>query len=290
MIGAARIDVDTFEGRCHAVGSREEQGARKPRRSSWRGRQGRDRREVRAADPAVISDSGPLAGAGRSRLSPLRRKIPSCQISCCASAASARATPASRIVRLALDGRRSTMRRARLPRSVPPDRADRVPYSLASAPEETARDGYLEFLIKVDAAGAGARTSSRCGAARGSRCADRRGPSCFRTAPRERRFLFIAGGTGIAPLRSMIRHAALSGIDGNAPPALQRAHAARFRVSAGTAGDGAGGEVELALSATREVPPRWRGDRGRIAPAQLARLLDHPGNAVFRVRACRHGG
>ncbi len=34
------------------------------------------------------------------------------------------------------------------------------------------------------------------------------------------------------------------------------------------------GEVELWLSATREVGSRWKGGRGRIAAGQLARLVD----------------
>ena len=41
------------------------------------------------------------------------------------------------------------------------------------------------------------------------------------------------------------------------------------------------GELELWLAATREVGPRWRGERGRIAPGQLARLVDDPETLCF---------
>ena len=192
-----------------------------------------------------------------------------------------RATPASRIVRLALDEARFDYAAGQVASIGPVDTPDRVPYSIASAPEETARDGHLEFLIKIDASGRWGENFQPL--RRGGRVA-LRGPSgsfVFPTSPREGRFLFIAGGTGIAPLRSMIRHAALTGVKGtfrllySARTPNDFAYLAELRAMA------RGGEVELALSSTREVPPRWRGDRGRIAPAQLARLLDHPETLCF---------
>ena len=41
------------------------------------------------------------------------------------------------------------------------------------------------------------------------------GSFTFPDHPRERRFVFIAGGTGIAPLRSMLWHALLAERDGH---------------------------------------------------------------------------
>jgi ferredoxin-NADP reductase len=98
---------------------------------------------------------------------------------------------------------------------------------------------------------------------------------------RERKYLFIAGGTGIAPIRSMIREAILTG----------RAGRIRLLYSARTPGDFAyatelksmarRGEIELALTATREIPARWRGWRGRITAVQLATLIDDPATLAF---------
>lgn len=192
-----------------------------------------------------------------------------------------RATPGSRIVRVALGKEVFPYAPGQCAAIGPPDAPDRIPYSVASAPEETALDGYLEFLTKVDAGG-------RWGAhfpplRRGARLAVR-GPSgsfVFPEHPRERHFLFIAGGTGIAPLRSMIRHAILSRIDGrirllySARTPHDFAYLPELRAMARR------GEVDLALAATREVPTRWRGDRGRIAPAQLERLVDDPMTLCF---------
>jgi ferredoxin-NADP reductase len=41
------------------------------------------------------------------------------------------------------------------------------------------------------------------------------------------------------------------------------------------------GRLELSLTATREVPPRWRGERGRITTDRLSRLLRTPEALCF---------
>ena len=149
-----------------------------------------------------------------------------------------------------------------------------APYSIASAPEDTARDGCLEFLVKVDSR---ERWGDHFDPLRRGQQLRVRGPFGRFTFPaRSARadFLFIAGGTGIAPLRAMIRHG------------LTRAHGAfRLLYSARTPLDFAyrgelcgmarRGEIELTLTATRDVTKRWKGERGRITSAQLAALLDN---------------
>lgn len=192
-----------------------------------------------------------------------------------------RATPASQIVRVELQGVPFQYMPGQLALIGPADRAERVPYSIASAPEDTARDGQIEFLIKVD--GSGRWGSQFPPLRRGGRLAVQ-GPSgtfVFPDRPRERRFAFIAGGTGIAPLRSMIRHAVLSKLPGqlrllySARTAHDFAYAGELRAMARE------GTIELSLTATREFPPRWRGGRSRIAPSQLAPLVDDPATLCF---------
>jgi ferredoxin-NADP reductase len=41
------------------------------------------------------------------------------------------------------------------------------------------------------------------------------------------------------------------------------------------------GRLELALNATREMAPRWRGQRGRITADQLAPLVEDPETLCF---------
>lgn len=192
-----------------------------------------------------------------------------------------RATPASHIVRLALGGAPFPYAAGQLAEIGPADSGERVPYSLASAPEESGRDGWIEFLLKIDHSGTwGARFPPlRRGMPLGVRGPF--GSFVFPQAPRERRFLFIAGGTGIAPLRSMIRHAVLAGIEGrirllySARTPMDFAYLTELRAMARR------GEIELTLSATREMPARWRGGRGRVAPTQLAQLVDDPATLCF---------
>jgi ferredoxin-NADP reductase len=82
----------------------------------------------------------------------------------------------------------------------------RRPYSIASSPEDALRDGRLELLVGVDASGEpGPHLTLEPG-----RLVDIDGPVGRFTVPElpsATRFLFIAGGTGISPLRSMLRHA-----------------------------------------------------------------------------------
>ncbi len=81
----------------------------------------------------------------------------------------------------------------------------RKPYSIASSPEDVAGTGRLELLVGVDGDGEpGPHLSLKAGA-----LVDIDGPVgrfTFPESPTASRFLFIAGGTGIAPLRSMLRH------------------------------------------------------------------------------------
>jgi ferredoxin-NADP reductase len=41
------------------------------------------------------------------------------------------------------------------------------------------------------------------------------------------------------------------------------------------------GEIELSLTATRHMTPRWRGSKGRIVLPQLALLVDDPATLCF---------
>ena len=162
-----------------------------------------------------------------------------------------------------------------------PDRTERAAYSIASAPEETSREGYLEFLIKLESSETwGAHLS---GIARGVEI-DVEGPLgsfTFPARPAAASFLFVAGGTGIAPLRSMIRHAILSGQRGQLHLLYSARTPADFAYLPELRGLSRLGKLELSLTATREVPDRWRGRRGRIARDGLAPLIKTPDTLCF---------
>ncbi len=191
-----------------------------------------------------------------------------------------RATPSTRIVRLALGkatfayaaGQAAILGIDGLP--------DRVPYSIASAPEDARRYGYLEFLLKLEPAGWGGHMA---GLRRGARMLVQGpvGNFVFPPHPDERHFLFVAGGTGIAPLRAMICHA----FSARQPGRLHLLYSARtpsdFAYLPELRRHGRAGRLDLVLTATREVRARWQAERGRITSERLGRLIERPETLCF---------
>jgi NAD(P)H-flavin reductase len=160
------------------------------------------------------------------------------------------------------------------------DHEARVPYSIASAPDEAAHSGLLDFLIKVEPSGRWGHQFDRLepGDAIGVRGPF--GTFLFPHHPLEDRFLFIAGGTGIVPIRAMIRQALSNGQKGtmrllySAKTADDFAYLPELRDMA--ARDG----LDLHLHVTRAPEERSTG-RGRIGIAQLAPLVDRPETLCF---------
>lgn len=195
------------------------------------------------------------------------------------------ATPTTRIVRLDLKGAPFVFDAGQAALIGPAGQDVRIPYSIASAPIETVEHGRLDFLIKVEPSG---RWGHQFDAVAPGMRLGIQGPFgsfMFPVHPDERRFLFIVGGTGIAPIRAMIRQALLRGQEGRM----------RLLYSAKTADDFAylpelgemaalprrDGGLDLHLHVTREAPDDWRGARGRITSSELAALIDDPATLCF---------
>jgi ferredoxin-NADP reductase len=189
------------------------------------------------------------------------------------------ATPRARILRIDLDGQPFDYAagQAVLIGSAGADR--RRAYSLASAPEDARRSRQLELLIGVDAEGsAGPHLVLEPGAR-----VDVEGPVgsfTFPDAPVERNFVFVAGGTGIAPLRAMLRHAVLGplpadhvGLLYSARTPEEFAFEPEFRALA------AEGVIDFRQTVTRDAGEDWSGARGRIDRAAL-RALVHDTNTL----------
>jgi ferredoxin-NADP reductase len=160
------------------------------------------------------------------------------------------------------------------------DQPERVPYSIASAPEESAAGDYLEFLLKLERDGWGPHLR---GMRRGAQVAvdGPFGSFVLPDKPARQQFLFVAGGTGIAPLRSMIVHAVESSLPGRLHLLYSARTADDFAYLAELRRIARSGRLELALNVTRETPTRWRGERGRITEQQLARLVNDPATLCF---------
>src|SRR5690606_38327938 len=118
-----------------------------------------------------------------------------------------RATPRTRVLRLDLDGSDFGFSAGQAVMAGLHGSPLRKPYSIASAPFEAARDGAIELLIQVEDAGG---PDPHLELAEPGRAIDIEGPfGAFGipSAPSARPMLFVAGGTGIAPLRSMMLEA-----------------------------------------------------------------------------------
>ena len=184
------------------------------------------------------------------------------------------ATPRARIVRLDLDGHTFDYTAGQALLVGTPDAGKRRPYSIAAAPEDARRDHALELLVGVDGKGrAGPHLPLEPGVV-----VDVEGPVgnfTFPDRPEERHVLFVAGGTGIAPLRAMARHVIADprlkgrrvGLLYSARTPKEFAYEQEFRALA------AQGVIELRQTVTRAAETGWSGNRGRIDRAALAALI-----------------
>jgi Na+-transporting NADH:ubiquinone oxidoreductase subunit F len=182
------------------------------------------------------------------------------------------ATPRAAIVRLDLNGVEFPYRAGQAVLVGRAGAGNRRPYSLAAAPDEARQCSRLEILVGVDERGSpGAHLPELAAGVR----VDVEGPvGSFHlpAAPKHRDFLFVAGGTGIAPLRAML-HEALARREGRRLAVLYSARRADEFAYAdelkGLAGDGA---ITLRQTVTGPQHARWAGTRGRITRSLVEEL------------------
>ena len=189
------------------------------------------------------------------------------------------ATPRAWIARLDLNGHAFSYAAGQAVRIANQSFEKRQPYSIAASPDDARREGCLELLVRIDHDGTpGEHLTLDPG-----QLVDVEGPLgtfTFPPDPQERRFVFIAGGTGIAPLRAMLRHALAIpqseiGLLYSARTADEFAYQEEFRALART------GRLELKQTVTREASDDWTGGRGRIGPAALEPLVHDPATLCF---------
>lgn len=195
------------------------------------------------------------------------------------------ATPTTRILRLDLRRSRFAFEAGQAALIGPAGQDLRIPYSIASAPIEALEHGWLDFLIKVEPSGRWGQQFEAVSPGAHIGIQGPVGSFLFPVDPPERHFLFIAGGTGIAPIRAMIQQALRRGQEGRM----------RLLYSAKTGDDFAylpelgkmatlprrDGGLDLRLHVTREAPDTWQGARGRIASSELGALIDDPATLCF---------
>jgi ferredoxin-NADP reductase len=182
-------------------------------------------------------------------------------------------TPLNRIVRLALQGANFPYRAGQHVLLGDHGQPDRRPYSIAGAPVHAARHGVLEFLIQViegESPGPHLQHLQR------GVVVDVEGPAGDFVLPETAadRYLFVGGGTGIAPLRAMAwqvietqPRARVSLVQSARTPE-ELSYTAELRAAA------AAGRLELLETVTRtEAGGDWAGARGRLDIERLSALF-----------------
>ncbi len=189
------------------------------------------------------------------------------------------ATPRARVVRLDLGGREFPYVAGQAVLVGAHGGGLRKPYSIAAAPEDARQERRLELLVGVDERGSpGAHLTLEPGA-----FVDVDGPTgsfTFPADPEERRFIFIAGGTGIAPLRAMLRHALAIphreiGLMYSARNPEDFAYEEELKAFARA------GRIQLLQTVTRGGGAEWAGGRGRIGRGELQPLVHDPATLCF---------
>ena len=189
-------------------------------------------------------------------------------------------TPRSRLVTLDLEGLTLDFRAGQAVLVGTEGTSERRPYSIACSPERAAERGCLELLISVEPDGSLGGTLGSV--TRGS-IVDVDGPTGTFTLPPEPRaewLLFVAGGTGIAPLRSMLDHL----LRGRPAHRVALLYSARrmdeFAFMDELKAHSDAGVLELHQTVTRDESTAWTGSRGRIGPAHFEAVLHQPAETL----------
>ena len=151
----------------------------------------------------------------------------------------------------------------------------RRPYSIASSPEQAAETRTLELLIALEADGTLGPHLLDLTPGIPIELEGPLGTFLFPADQTEQPLLFVAGGTGIAPLRAMIDH-----VLRRDPPAVSLLYSARygdeFAFIEELRGHTARGRLELHQTVTRDDSAAWAGGRGRIGRSHFESVLHEP--------------
>lgn len=178
-------------------------------------------------------------------------------------------TPTTRRLVLALDGVPFAYQAGQAASIGLHGQRERRPYSIASAPTDTSMDDGLEFFLRTDPGGGLGR---HLDAVREGARIDFEGPYGAFLLPEvlpASPLLFVAGGTGLAPLRSLAREARARGHQGprHLLYSVRTADDVAYAEELASWQADHGGEA--IVSVTRGADDSWAGRRGRIDLALL---------------------
>ena len=183
------------------------------------------------------------------------------------------ATPRAHILRLDLQGQVFPYRAGQAAYLQPQGADKRRPYSIASAPEETASHGCVEFLVQTGSDITSGLTVDVIRPGTPVLVEGPLGSFTFPEHPLERRFVFIAGGTGIAPLRSMLWHTLLAERDGHVGLIYSVRSPEEFAYMQEFQRLEDDGRIDFRHTVTRTATSGWTGRQGRIDVTILEDLI-----------------
>jgi phenol hydroxylase P5 protein len=188
-------------------------------------------------------------------------------------------TPRSRLLCVRLDGEALAFEPGQAVMAAAHGRDDRRPYSIACSPERAAETGGIELLVAADSG----ESASHLSQVTPGSAVDVEGPLGHFTFPAhvaQPRVLFVAGGTGIAPLRAMLDHA----LRRHDMPAMSLLYSARrgdeFAFIDELRAHARAGRIQLHQTVTRDESTSWEGSRGRIGRAHFESVLHEPGTTL----------
>ena len=187
------------------------------------------------------------------------------------------ATPRTRLLRLGLRGQDFPFRAGQAVLAGRHGQVVRKPYSIACAPHQAVAQQALELLVQVDAEAG----EPHLEAVAPGVLVDVEGPFgsfVLPAAVAAEPLVLIAGGTGIAPLRSML----WDELEAAAPRPVTVIYSARQHAEFAFASElealAAERRIALHLTVTRQGADDWTGYRGRVDAGLLLRL--RPGAAA----------
>ena len=189
-------------------------------------------------------------------------------------------TPRSRLLTIDLGGRALAFLPGQAMMVAAHGRAERRPYSIACSPERAAERGRIELLIGLERDG---DLGANLAPVEPGMLLDLEGPMgvfTFPPEPAQNWMLFVAGGTGIAPLRAMLDHAMRL----RPAPRISLLYSARrsdeFAFIDELRAHADAGVLELHQTVTRDASATWAGKRGRIGRAHFEAVLHAPSDTL----------
>ncbi len=186
------------------------------------------------------------------------------------------ATPRSRLLVLDVRDRPLTFEAGQAVLIAAQGAPERRPYSIASSPRHTSETGELEVLISVDESGQAGAHLPRL---QPDTLVEIEGPVGTFVFPDDfpgGHVLFVAGGTGIAPLRAMTDHLLRDRPDCRISLLYSARSHDEFAFIDEFRQHAAARQLNLHQTVTRDEGTAWIGGRGRIGQAHFEAVLHEP--------------